>query len=617
MTNNVQKVLYVWYAAFVWLFLAWCTAPALSQDASVVTDDTISAEISTGVHHFNVSGYRGKVGEYDVLKSGADSTFSVTGNRGKNYFDMYGEFVATDDQKYSFNVDLQRIFQTELSYKKFIHYLDHDSLDNQDFVTDYNPGRDNHIRIEELKSGNTLRIPLVPFLKFKMNYRSYNKRGHRQATTVAKCSECHVSSRNKRIDSNTEDVAFSVEGTAGPATLEYTHLERSFTEGATPPVNNYGSGASFFLVNGYNPYSVTPDINNSIHEIRFRSLLPFSSSLYASYQAGEKNNRDTSNEVDYSNIAGRLSTLFFRYCAIDTFYNQYHMQNSTPDGIERDVKRGGVDLSTYLKKKINLKFSYLWENIDRDNFSVNDTKKKTYRLTANYRALRKLRFHFKYEKARVGEPFVTQDLVYPRLVQTSQPQVADEYYGSMSWNVRQNVTLNTSFRYLASKNDRYDVDEDRYEFTMSFWYVPFEQMNVNGAYTLSDNSVESPISYKRYHSTDIKSLFFYDDLPYDDESQAYFLAVNYVLHHRISLTGELTYTRSISDFDSSLNTSNLGNLSDIKIRRLDTAIGLTYLYSNRLTVSAKYMFREYNDKRDNTLDGQLNGVSMGLTWSFK
>ncbi len=150
---------------FLLACLVFSTLPVFAQDKTPSPDNELFVEIGSGLHFFNVSGYRGKVGEYDVLKSGADSTFSIIGNQGKNYFDLNGQFFAAEDQKYSFNVDMQRLFQTALSYNKFIHYLDHDSLANQDFYTDYNPGQNNHIIIEELKSGNTLRIPQLPFSK--------------------------------------------------------------------------------------------------------------------------------------------------------------------------------------------------------------------------------------------------------------------------------------------------------------------------------------------------------------------------------------------------------------------------------------------------------------------
>ncbi len=606
----------------VWL-LMFFTLPAFAQDKSQPPDTELSVEIGSGLHFFNVSGYRGKVGEYDVLKSGADSTFSVLGRQGKNYFDLNGQFFADDDQKYSFNVDIQRLFQTAFSYKKFIHYLDHDSLSNQDSYTDYNAGQDNHIVIEELKSGNTLRIPQLPFLKLKMNYRSYAKRGTRQATTVSKCSECHVSSRNQRINNQVNDIAFGFEGTVGPATLQYMRHWISFNQNGTAPVNNYGDGASFFLVKGSSPYGLIPETYTSIHDIRVRTQLPLSSSLFASYQTGEKSNRDSDYDIDYHNFAARLSNYLLKYFTVDTFYNQYRMENSTPNAIDRNYKRGGFDVGTAFKKQFNLKLSYIWENIDRDNFYVNYTRKKTFRLMGNYRVLRKLRFHFKYEKTRVGDPFVTENtfttpgMNLPGLTETMLPQSTDLFYSSLSWSIRQNLTLNSSFRYLTGKNDRYQVDTDLSEFNFSIWYVPVEKITLTGSYLISVSNIDTPVSYKRYHSYDLSSLFQYDDIPYDAENQVYSLTMSYLLNYKVSLTGEVTYTRSSSDFDSYLNSQNIGNLSDLKINRLDTALGVTYLYSSRLTLSAKYMFREYNDKNDNAFDGQFNGVSVGLNWLLK
>jgi long-subunit fatty acid transport protein len=147
--------------------------------------------------------------------------------------------------------------------------------------------------------------------------------------------------------------------------------------------------------------------------------------------------------------------------------------------------------------------------------------------------------------------------------------------------------------------------------------VPVEKITLTGSYTLSENNIETPVSYKRYHSYDLSSLFVYDDIPYDAENQVYSLTMSYLLNHKVSLTGEVTYTRSASDFDSYLNSKDIGNLSDLKINRLDTALGVTYLYSSRMTLSAKYMFREYNDKNDNSLDGQFNGISVGFNWFLK
>ncbi len=605
---------------FFCIYLVCSSGAALAQDATPAQDRELSVYFASGLHFFTVSGYRGKVGEYDVLRSGVDSAFSIAGNQKKNYFDLTGQFFASDDQNYSFMMDAQRLFQTAFSYQKFTHHLDHDPLSNQDFYSNHNPGQNNRIVIEEITSGNVLRIPQLPFLKLKMNYRSYAKRGTRQATTVAKCSECHVSSRNQRINNRLDDAAFGFEGSVGPATIEYTRHWISFHQHAAAPVNNYGDGASFFLVKGSKPYALIPETDTTIHDIKLRTWLPFSSSLFANYQTGEKSNRNSHYEIDYYNLAARLSNYLCKYVTVDAFYNQYHMDNSVPNAIERNYKRGGFDAATAFKRLLNVKLSYMWENIDRHNFYVTYSRKKTFRLTAHYRALKKLRFHFKYEKTRVSDPFSTENTFYTPgtniigMTQTMLPQSADLFYSSLTWNVRPHLSCTSSFRYMAGKSERYHVDSDRYEFNVSFWYVPAKKVTLTGSYTISDHNVDAPVSYKRYHSYEKSSLLVADDIPYDAESQVYALTATYLFNHLFSLTGEISYRRCASAFESRLQGNNIGDLSDLKINCLDTAFGVNYRYNRRLTISAKYMFREYNDKKNNAFDGQFNGISTNLTW---
>jgi len=142
-----------------------------------------------------------------------------------------------------------------------------------------------------------------------------------------------------------------------------------------------------------------------------------SSSIFASYQAGKKTNRDTHNDIDFTSFAARLSSYFFRYFSLDFFFNRYHMDNDVPDGIERDVERGGLDISALVKKKTSIKFSYQWHDIDRDNFSQGSTYKEIYRMTLNHRPFKKLRLHLKYEKTKIRcrwQTAYTQLLSFPR-----------------------------------------------------------------------------------------------------------------------------------------------------------------------------------------------------------
>jgi len=577
---------------------------------------TVEADASAGFHHYNVKGFRGKLGEYDVLDSGTEARFSLSGTTGGSYFNAHGSILDEDDQTYRFYLDAQRIFQTDLTYRRFNHFLDHDPLANQDSVRDFDVGRDNVITLQEMKAENTLRIPALPFLRFTADYRNYTKRGQRQATTVSKCAQCHVSSRNKRINESTDDITLGVEGTLGPATITYQHLWRSFKEDARAPVNDYGDGASLFTATGPQSYSRVPDSKTRIHKVRLSSRLPFASSLYASYQWGERTNNDTHNDVDFSNVAFRLSKYVSRYLSCDVFYNNYRMDNDAPDGKERDIEKGGINLNGHFIKRTNVKLSYQWENIDRDNFDENSTRKERYRITVNKRILKKFRLHARYEKTKIDDAFITRDDNFNTLVQTSLPKSQDELYISANWSPRAYFSLTTNLRYIKSENHRYEIDEDRYEFVLSFWYVPFEPMTLSGSFTYIDNQVDTPSAYKTYHLRDPESVFLYDRVPYDDRSQAVYFSATYQLNPRLALTGDGGYMWSRADFDTQLDSTNIGEFSDLEIEQLQTSLGLTYLYSRNVLLYAKYIYREYDDKVQNFLDGQFSLISFGVNWTF-
>ena len=159
-----------------------------------------------GYHYADVDGSREKVGEYEVLDPGIEQYFNLEAHTRGRYFDLAGETMDKDDQLYILDFDRERLFQTVTTYSRFKHYLDHDRLSNQDDYTDFDAGKSNSIIREEIKSENKFFIPFLPGLKLTADYRQLNKRGHRQATTVSKCSSCHVTSRNRRINQTTKDI---------------------------------------------------------------------------------------------------------------------------------------------------------------------------------------------------------------------------------------------------------------------------------------------------------------------------------------------------------------------------------------------------------------------------
>ncbi len=597
------------------LFAAGGSAAHAQEDPAGPPDD-FRAEVFTGYHHYNVKGYRGKVGEYDALDSGAELRYLMEGADKNYYLYSTGEILDKNDQSYHLIFDMKRLVHSEIMYKRFRHFLDHDPLENQEYVSDYDKNRSNGITVEEIKAENTFRIPLLPGVTFNADYRSYSKRGHRQATTVAKCSQCHVGSRNRRVNTTTSDVTGGVEIEAGPATLTYEHLWRTFRESGDEPYMHYGYGASFFNVQGTAPYSRVPDSKLQLNRFALKYRLPLDASLYATYQFGEKTNRDTHHDIDFRNIALRLSKRFARYVACDLYYSRYTMDNSAPDAIDRDHKRGGMDISLRPLKKTTVKLSYQWDDIERSHYMVGSTFKETYRVTLNHRLSRSLRIHGKYQKRKIDDPFALQDRIYPKVSQTMLPSAEDEFYISLSWNPRNDLSLNGNLRYLETQSGRYHLDEERLEYSLSLWYAPYERLSLTATYSFIENTADTRAAYKTYHMRDAASLFLFDDVPYDDRSHSLYLAATYRVSPRLSLSGDITLMRSNADFDAVLDSRNVGELSDIEIDRHETSLGATYLLTNSVSVYATYIYREYDDRTSSYLDGQFSYILCGVSWRY-
>jgi hypothetical protein len=293
------------------------------------------------------------------------------------------------------------------------------------------------------------------------------------------------------------------------------------------------------------------------------------------------------------------------------------MDNNSPGGFERDIEKGGININARVLKNTALKASYNWENINRNNYNDGSTHKKIFRVTANQRISRNIRLHLKYEKTNIDDPFITRDRIFQSLAQTSIPKTEDDIYGSLNCSIRPDLSINTSLRYYKGKHHNYDIDENRYEFCLSAWYAPFENMTMTVSYSIIDNEVDTPASYKTYHSKGYSSLLIYDDVPYDDRSQIYYISAGYQIRPRVSLTGDITYIISNADFDTKLGSSNVGNFSNLEIDQIETSLGITFDYSPKITLYAKYLFRKYDDREENYLDGQFTLVNFGMSYKFR
>ena len=56
--------------------------------------------------------------------------------------------------------------------------------------------------------------------------------------------------------------------------------------------------------------------------------------------------------------------------------------------------------------------------------------------------------------------------------------------------------------------------------------------------------------------------------------------------------------------------------SDLDIEQVQSSFGFSYLVNPKMSVYGRYMYHEYNDREDSSLEGQYSMVSVGLKYSF-
>jgi len=572
-------------------------------------------DLSLGYHHANVNGYRGKVGEYEVLDPGMEGNFNLRANTRSKYFDLGGEVKDEDDQQYIMDFDANRLFQTETSYTRYRHHFDHDPLSNQDFYTDFDLGKSNGIIREEIKTENTFRIPFIPDFKVKADFRQLNKRGHRQATTVSKCIQCHVTSRNRRINQTTEDVKVGAEMKIGCLTLNYSHLQRSFNEGGSSPIAYYGFLIPSFPVRGFDRYNSVPDARTYVNHFKLKAELPLGSDFCFKYEKGKNHNRETRYERDFESFAFRFTTASLKYITFSFNHYDYDMDNDVPNAMEKNVRRSGVSFRTRSWKRNFLRGSYRWEDVDRRNTAQESTFKKVLRLSLFSRPHRKFDFNIRYKNERIDDPFLLEQWELFRFIQTSLPNKLDELQFSLNWNPRGNLSFSSTILYEDADSNRYEVEEERMELTFSIWYALKDNLILTGSYSLIDTEIETRAVYKTYHRRRLTDFLFDYNLPYDDKSHCYNFTLNYHFRRNIALTANLSFIDSSADFDSRID-RNIGRFSDLNIERVDSSIGLNYLYKPYLSFYAKYNYRDYNDREVNELDGEVHLISFGVNYTF-
>lgn len=299
-----------------------------------IAGEKVDAEITVGGTTTSGDEYVGSFSEYD---STTDSNSWVLGGTLSYPGDKYrvgiqGDFQDDDSMAFSGNVDLNRIFQIESEYIRFLHRLDHDNLDHMIatlalssqgatlYHTDFNPDDTYGITRSTWKNHAKLNIPSIPGLVLTFDNKWDQRKGMEQARTMSKCSSCHVVGKSKDIDEVTQEFSPAISYRFGMFEIEYKFLYRTYTDGGDDPSNLYfqsqhpGTGGNpdfaqrMQFDNGEFAFSRNPSSTKWSHKVKTKATMPNSAvNLGFVYSEATNMDSDSGESALTGNVGDELS----------------------------------------------------------------------------------------------------------------------------------------------------------------------------------------------------------------------------------------------------------------------------------------------------------------------
>jgi len=213
------------------LVVAALAAPLLAQGGATRTE----GKFVIGITGDDLDRYIGRAAEYEIADQGVRPWVKAYLELLKR--DLYLEMVAAhsgnpDDQFYRVHVNAARVWDSQFTYRRFLHRLDHDPLANIDttqvaghlytYADDLAPAHDYRITYSEIAFLNEFRSPQAEWLSLRFDYNRQQREGAHQSTQLNHCSSCHVTGQVRPVDEAQDDFQFGIAVDTAKAGGSYT-----------------------------------------------------------------------------------------------------------------------------------------------------------------------------------------------------------------------------------------------------------------------------------------------------------------------------------------------------------------------------------------------------------
>jgi hypothetical protein len=468
--------------------LLWIAAPAGAQQPAPQPPATAAERPSPpveGVFSFGAAGadttdYLGRAAEYDVLHGDGAATLGLQlwGERGQTRWEAFARHSGNgDDQRYAFDLNVNRRLKASLSYDRLPHRLDHDPLAWMDassniggtFVvghTDHDPLAEYALTRGELKSRIELALPLrrAGNVALFASHRQEMRDGVHQALTTNHCATCHTESFSREMDQRTRDLTAGAMLRTHAVTLDYAFTNREFQERAGNVTNVYSRAlhpatlADVFLNrvayderSGALPFDSVPGLRKTGHDLRARVSLPGDANLTGAFTQSVSRNVDTQLEVDFTGTSGRLFVPLGRKLSFRAAIRRYDIDADSvlvdvnepiapaglsagqtyeqafpqlgeldflrESGLSRTPTTAEFDLIYRPFRRTTIRAGYEWEEIERDHYDVQRTVTHTVRGSVRARPWKTLQVQARAAYDRVRDPFARENAAMPLVLQ--------------------------------------------------------------------------------------------------------------------------------------------------------------------------------------------------------
>jgi hypothetical protein len=573
-TTNILKIVACLLIGLLLFQIAWAEAPEAAgkvekENEEAATETTqaratppmeglaaahfFGAHLSLGAQYSNLEGSQVKVSEFTGIDQGimAVGQFGIWGNSENLSYDISGNRgVQSSDQGLWLDSNLARHWRSELRISKMPHRLVRDPLTNLDTakgpVVVRHTVEDDEINYcpvyQDLSWENNIRVPHAPFLTVNVGYRNQTRTGSYQGRTMSKCANCHVVSKVRLMDQETEQLTVGFEISSSKASLTYQYMDRSFSERAAAPMNIYDevqhpkfttrvftNRAQFEIFDGPLPFLESPDFEKRQHSLRGRVELPSDAGqITGTYLSSTDTNLSMSYGIESQVLSGRYAAYLGEMFALTVQARNLDIDTDSiaVDVIERVADFGPQKGKTYpeiytdfgvadwvsqsslareqfdflvngrvlLPGKTVFRAGYEFENLEREHSEAEQSKTNTFKLSLNSSPSRKFKGRASYTYAHTDTPFTHVKAALPPALQLSPsppgPPSPSPLKGTQYFTI-----------YGARQADLSNYPRNAQEFTGSVTWSPADNFALNGHFRWKDHKNDELNSFSDWQNT--------------------------------------------------------------------------------------------------------------------